>query len=99
MVTVHGFTQIADSVIAPVALGEYGQVSIRLAKSPLFEVSVVDQPPKTTDALVGSAGFCNVPAVKNDVSATAVPPFTSHETVLEFGLQDAVRVVVPTGAV
>jgi hypothetical protein len=99
VVEVHGLTQIAESVMAEVVLGLYGQLSIRLARSPLLEVSVVDQPPKTMFDLVGSVGFCNVPAVGKNELARAVPPFTSHETVLEFAVQVALNEEVPAGAV
>jgi hypothetical protein len=49
-------------------------------------------------ALVGLAGRTKVPAVKNEVSAIEEPPLTSQETVLEFGLHEAMSVVVPVGA-
>ena len=85
--------------MSEVAAGEYGQVSIRFAKSPLLEVSVVDQPPNTTPDFVGSFGFCKLPAVKKELAGMAEPPLTSQETVFELGLHDAVIVEVPAGAV
>jgi hypothetical protein len=82
-----------------VAGDAYGHEETRLAKSPWFEVSVVDQPPNTTFVFVGSEGLAIVWPVLNVVPEIAVPPFESQVTLFRFPSQTAFKVVVPVGAV